>query len=85
MNLSDVEKDITELNILRNTRDNFEILKGVYNELLNAVAISLHQFLKGTSHLKRKEIETDLRNHNFDPQNAFIQNRILQTYIDFFL
>ena len=87
LNLSDVEKDITELNILRNTRDNFEILKGVYNKLLNAVAISLHQFLKEKSHLKKKEIETDLRNHNFeifDPQNAFIQNRILQTYIDFF-
>ena len=86
-NLSDVEKDITELNILRNTRDNFEILKGVYNELLDAVAISLHQFLKEISHLKRKEIDTDLRNHNFetfDPQNAFIQNTILQTYIDFF-
>ena len=87
LNLSDVEKDITELNILRNTRDNFEILKGVYDELLNAVAISLHQFLKEISYLKRKEIETDLRNNNFetfDPQEAFIQNRILQTCIDFF-
>ena len=87
LNLSDVEKDITELNILRNTRDNFEILKGVYNELLNAVAISLHQFLKEISHLKRKEIETGLRNNNFEtfhPQEAFIQNRILQTYLDFF-
>ena len=87
LNLSDVEKDLTELNILRNTRDNFEILKGVYNELLNAVAISLHAYLKEISYLKKKKIDTDLRNNNFevfDPQNTHIQNNILQTYIDFF-
>ena len=87
LNLSDVEKDLTELNILRNTRDNFEILKGLYNELLNAVAISLHAYLKEISYLKKKKIDTDLRNNNFeifDPQNTHIQNNILQTYIDFF-
>ena len=87
LNLSDVEKDLTEVNILRNTRDNFEILKGVYNELLKAVAINLHQFLREISHLKKKQIDTDLRNNNFetfDPQNSHIQHKILQTYTVFF-
>ena len=88
LNLSDVDRsDITELNVLRNTRDNFEILKGVYNELLNAVAVRLHQFLKEIGHIKKQQIDTDLRNNNFetfDPQNAHIQQKILQTYTDFF-
>ena len=87
-NLADIDRnDITELNVLRNTRDNFEILKGVYNELLNSVSILLHQFLREISHIKKQQIDTDLRNNNletFDPKNAHIQHKIINTYSDFF-
>ena len=88
LNLSDVDRsDITELNVSRNTRDNFEIFKGVYNELLNGVGVRLHQFLKQIGHLKKKKIDDDLRNNNFqtfDPNEAHNTQKILQTYKDFF-
>ena len=48
----------------------------------------MHQFLKEIGHIKKQQIDTDLRNNNFetfDPQNAHIQQKILQTYTDFFL
>ena len=88
LNLNDVDRsDITELNVLRNTRDNFEILKGVYNQLLNGVGVRLHEFLKQIGHLKKQKIDTDLRKNNFEnfnPNEVHNQQKILQTYKDFF-
>ena len=88
LNLSDIDKsDITELNVLRNTRDNFEIVKGVYNELLNGVGIMLHQLFKHMGYLNKKKIDTDLTNHNFEtfnPSDTHIHQKIIQIYKDFF-
>ena len=67
-NLSDIDSsDITEINILRNTRDNFEIAKGVCNELYNSVGINLHELFKIMGYVNKKNIDTDLKNNNFFP------------------
>ena len=88
INLSDLQdSDPTEINILNNTRANFEIVKTVYNELFVSVGINLHEFFKIVGYLTKQKIDIDLTNNNFfpwDPNEDFIQNRILTTYRDFY-
>ena len=88
LNLSDLAaSDATEINILRNTRANFEIVKGVYGELFTSVGINLHELFKITGYITKQRIDTDLTNNNFfpwDPNEQHIQNRILTTYRDFY-
>ena len=88
INLSDLtESDTKEINILNNTRANFEIVKNLYNELFTSVGINLHEHFKNLRIIERQRIDTDLTNNNFltwDAQEDFIQQRILATYRDFF-
>ena len=88
INLSDLQHfDATEINILNNTRTNFEIFKTVYNELFTSVGINLHEFFKNMGVLDKQRIDNDLTNSNFcpwDSQEDFIQQRILTTYRDFY-
>ena len=88
INLSDMQdSDPTGVNILNNTRANFEIVKAVYNELLVSVGINLYEFFKIVGYLVKQRIDTDLTNNNYFPWNPnedFIQNRILTTYRDFY-
>ena len=88
INLSNLQdSDPTEVNILNNTRANFEIVKAVYNELFVSVGINLHEFFKIVGYLAKQRIDTDLTNNNYFPWNPnedFIQNRILTTYRDFY-
>ena len=79
--------EVTEINVLRNTRDNFEIVKGVYNEPFDSVGVNLHELFKIMGYSNKKNIDTNLRNNNFfswDPKEHHIQQRILSTYKDFF-
>ena len=88
LNLSDMDiSEVTEINVLRNTRDNFEIVKGVYNEPFDSVGVNLHELFKIMGYSNKKNIDTNLRNNNFfpwDPKEHHIQQRILSTYKDFF-
>ena len=88
INLSDLNESVaTELNILNKTRANFEIVRNLYNELFTSVGINLHEYFKNLGLVERQRIDTDLTNNNFftwDPQEDFIQQRILTTYGDFF-
>ena len=77
----------TEVNILNNTRAIFEIVKAIYNELFVSVRINLHEFFKIVGYLVKQRIDTDLTSNNYFPWNPnqdFIQNRILTTYRDFY-
>ena len=76
-----------EINILNDTRTNFEIVKNLYNELYDMVGVNLHEYFKNLNIDKRQKIDQDLTNNNFftwDPQESHIQNRILTTYRDFY-
>ena len=76
-----------EVNILNDTRSNFEIVKSLYNELLTSAGINLHEYFMNLDIDKKQKIDTDLRNHNYftwDPNETFVQNRILATYRDFY-
>ena len=88
INLSDLtEIDAIEINILNNTRANFEIVKNLYNELFTSVGINLHEYFRNLGLIERQRIDTDLTNNNYltwNPQEDFIQQRILATYRDFF-
>ena len=89
INLShyDSSVDQTEINILSNTRANFEIVKNLYNELFNSVGINLHEYFKNLGIIEKQKIDTDLTNNNFfiwNPQESLIQQRILTTYRDFY-
>ena len=88
INLSDLGRsDSTETNILNKIRANFEIVKDLYNELFKSVGINLHEYFKNLGIVERQRIDTDLTNNNFvtwDPQEDFIQQRILTTYRDFY-
>ena len=82
INLAD-ETDQTEINILTRTRSNFEIVKNFYKELFNSVGINLHHYFRNLGIVERQRINTDLTNHDlftWDPQEQFIQERILTTY-----
>ena len=82
-----ITTDADEVNILNNTRSNFEIVKNLYNELLTSVGINLHEYFMNLDIDKKKKIDTDLTNNNYftwDPHESFIQTRILATYRDFF-
>ena len=86
INLAD-ETDQTEINILTQTRANFEIVKNLYNELFNSVVINLPDYFRNLGIIEKQRIDTDLRNNIFfvwDPQENFMQQRILTTYRDFF-
>ena len=89
INLSDLSgSDATEVNILNNKRANFEVIKNLYNELFTSVGINLHEYFKKLGLTERQRIDTDLTNNNFftwDPQEDFIQQKILTTYRDLFL
>ena len=74
--------DRLEANILYNTGENFEIVRELYNELFNAVGVSLHELLKYMGIDERNRVDTDLTNKA--PNEAYIQERILLTYRDFF-
>ena len=79
--------DAEEVNILNNTRANFEITKNLYNELLTAVVINLHEYFINLDIAEKQKIDTDLINNNYytwDPHEVHIQTRILATYRDFF-
>ena len=88
INLSDLSNsDATEINILNNTRANFEIVKNLYNELFTSVGINLNECFKNLGEVEKQTIDTDLNNHNFftwDPQEDFNQQRVVTTYRDFF-
>ena len=82
-----IATDPDEVNILNNTRSNFEIVKSLYNELLTSVGINLHDYFINLYIDKKQKIDTDLTNNNYftwDPNETFIQNRILATYRDFY-
>ena len=82
-----ITADAHEVNILNDTRANFEIVKNLYNELLTSVGINLHEYFMNLDIDKKQKIDTDLINNNYytwDPHEAFIQNRILATYRDFY-
>ena len=72
---------------INNTRANFEITKNLYNELLTAVGINLHEYFINLDIAEKQKIDTDLINNNYytwDPHEVHIQTRILATYRDFF-
>ena len=74
-----------EVNILNDTRSNFEIVKSLYNQLLTSVGIDLHEYFMNLDIDKKQKIDTDLTNHfTWDPNETFVQNRILATYRDFY-
>ena len=82
-----ITADPDEVNILNDTRANFEIVKNLYNELLTSVGINLHEYFMNLDIDKKQKIDTYLINNNYDtwdPHEAFIQNRILATYSDFY-
>ena len=84
-----ITTDAEEVNILNNTRANFEITKNLYNELLTAVGINLHEYFINLDIdiAEKQKIDTDLINNNYytwDPHEVHIQTRILATYRDFF-
>ena len=71
INLSDLKhSDATEINILNNTRANFEIVKTVYNELFTSVGINLQEFFKNMGVLDKQRIDNDLTNNNFYPWDS---------------
>ena len=79
--------DAEEVNILNNTRTNFEITKNLYNELLTSVGINLHEYFINLDITEKQKIDTDLINNNYwtwDPHEVNIQTRILAAYRDFF-
>ena len=81
INLSDYDSSVdqTEINILSNTRANFETVKNLYNELFNSVGINLHEYFINLGLIEKQTIDTDLTNHNlftWDPQESYIQQRI---------
>ena len=81
-----ITTDAEEVNILNNTRTNFEITKNLYNELLTAVGINLHEYFINLDIAEKQKIDTDLINNNYytcDPHEVHIQTRILATYRDF--
>ena len=82
-----ITSDAEEVNILNNTRTNFEIAKNLYNELLTTVGINLHEYFINLDIAEKQKIDTDLINNNYytwDPHEVHIQRRILATYRDFF-
>ena len=51
------------------------------------VGVNLHEYFKNLDIDKRQKINNALTNNNYytsDPQESFIQNRILTTYRDFY-
>ena len=82
-----ITTDAEEVNILNNTRANFEITKNLYNKLLTAVGINLHEYFINLDIAEKQKIDTDLINNNYctwHPHEVHIQTRILATYRDFF-
>ena len=68
--------DAEEVNILNNTRANFEITKNLYNELLTAVGINLHEYFINLDIAEKQKIDTDLINNNYytwDPHEGHTQ------------
>ena len=59
------ETDATEINILNNTRANFEIVKNLYNELFASVGINLHEYFRNLGLTERQRIHTDLTNSTY--------------------
>ena len=81
-----VTTDPNEINILNDTRANFEIVKNLYNELFAMAGVNLHEYFKNIDIDKKQKIDQDLTNDNFftwDPQETYIQGRNLRTYRDF--
>ena len=81
--------DVHEANKFYSTKGNFKIVSELYNELFNAVGVSLHELLKYMGIEERNRIDTDLTNNNYyswDPNEVYriLQGRILETYMDFF-
>ena len=80
INLNDLTStDSTEINILNNTRANFEIVKNLYNELFNSVGINLHEYFKNLGIVEKQKTDTDLTNNFF----TFGSARRLYTAKDF--
>ena len=82
-----ITTDPDEVNVLNDTRSNFEIVKSLYNKLLTSVGINLPEYFMNLDIDKNKKIDTHLTNHNYftwDPNETFVQNRILATYRDFY-
>ena len=82
-----VTTDPNEINILNDTRANFEIVKNLYNEPFAMVGVNLHEYFKNLDIDKKQKIDQDLTNNNFftwDSQETYIQDRILRTYRDFY-
>ena len=58
-----ITTDPNEVNILNDTRSNFEIVKNLYNELLTSVRINLHKYFINLDIDKKQKTDTDLTNH----------------------
>ena len=66
INLSDLtDSDATEINILNNTRANFEIVKNLYNELFTSVGINLHVYFRNLGLIEDKELTLTLQTITF--------------------
>ena len=82
-----ITTDPEEVNILNNTRSNFEITKNLYHELLTSVGINLHEFFINLGIDEKHKINTDLTNNGYfswDANEVYSQSRILATFRDFF-
>ena len=60
-----IKSDADEVDILNNTRANFEIVKNLYNELLTFVGINLHEYFMNLDIDVKRKIDTDLTNNNY--------------------
>ena len=60
-----IKSDADEVDILNNTRANFEIVKNLYNELLTSVGINLHEYFMNLDIDVKRKIDTDLTNNNY--------------------
>ena len=72
-----ITTDPEEVNILNNTRSNFEITKNLYNEFLTTVGINLHEFFVNLGIEEKGKIDTDLTNNGYfswDPNEVYVQN-----------
>ena len=54
-----ITTDPDEVNILNDTRANFETVKNLYNELLTSVGINLHEYFMNLNTDKKQKIDTD--------------------------
>ena len=88
LDLNDViTTDPEEVNILNDTRSNFEITKNLYNELLTSVGINLHEYFMNLGIEEKNKIDKDLNNNGYygwNPNDVNALSEILLTYKNFY-